>query len=434
MRRSTTTDGVYGVPDRIVRGAMGIALLFSLAACSEQVTSSLGCPELCTDQSATLRDTVLTDAIVFDTTLTGYPLLGTTRELTLVTRGDTADVRVVARFDTLPSQFVPKTPQPDSLIALVDSATMLFVIDTTFVRPTSAVTIDAFDVDTTAADTARAALVPLFRPDRLIGSSTFQPAQLRDTLRLQLNNDSLLAKIRANARLRVGLRIREGSYHTLRISGTAFAPRVRFRVSTDTTIAPDTVFLNSRTPADDPVVAGALAFFPVIAAGALAPPSQDVLALGGINGARTYLRFVLPPIVLDSVQVVRASLELAQRAPRSLGGSGDTLTVLTSVVLAGRDVTDVPTELNFLSPFGAFPVDTLRVVPSQTGLRQVEIVNVVRAWRVVGAATATRAIVLTVLQEGYSPGEINFHSSDAPEDVRPRLRLTYVPRRGFGIP
>jgi hypothetical protein len=316
----------------------------------------------------------------------------------------------------------------------VDSATMIFVVDTAFVRPTTAITIDAYDVDTTAADSNTDALVPLFRPDRLIGSTTFQPAQVRDTLQLKLDNAALLAKIQANARLRVGLKLRDGSFPTVRISGTNFAPRVRFRVSTDSTVKPDTLLLDSGSPADNPVLASALALFPLRAAGRLPAPPADLLAVGGINGARSYLRFVIPPIVLDSVQVIRASLELTQKPPRSAGGSGDTLTVLTSAVLAGPLVTDVPTELNFLAPFGSFPVDTLRVVPGQDMVRRVEIVNLVRAWRVVGAEKATRAIVLTVTQEGTSPGEIDFYSSDAPADVRPRLRLTYVPRRGFGIP
>lgn len=428
-----TTDGVYGVADRIVRGALGIALLLALGACSEQVTSSLGCPELCSDQSATLRDTVLTDAIVFDTTLTGYPLLGTTRQLSLVNRGDTADVRVVARFDTLPNTFVPAAPQADSAITFVDSATMIFVIDTTYVRPTSAVTIDAFDVDTTADDTNRDALIPLFRPDRLIGSTTFQPAELRDTLRLKLDNAALLAKIHADARLRVGLKIRDGSFPTLRIAGNAFSPRIRFRVSADTTVKPDTVNLYSSTPSDV-VVATGLALYPINVAGVLPPPPQDVLAIGGINGARAYIRFQIPPIVLDSVQVLRAALELTQTPSRYAGGSDDTLTVLTSAVLAGPQVTDVATELNFLAPFLAFPVDTLRLMPGAGALRTLEIVQLVRAWRVVGAERATRALVLTAFQEGTSPGELNFYSTEAPEDVRPRLRLTYVPRRGFGIP
>ena len=433
MRRAATTDGVYAVPDRIVRGALGIAFLLALGACSEKVTSSLGCPELCSDQSATLRDTLLADAVVFDTTLTGYPLLGTSREISLVNRGDTADVRAVARFDTLPNTFVPAAAQADSSITFVDSATMIFVIDTGFVRPTSAVTIDAFDVDTTAADTDRDALIPLFRPDRLIGSTTFQPAELRDTLRLKLDNAALLAKIQANAKFRVGLKIRDGSFPTLRIAGTAFSPRVRFRVSADTTVKPDTVNLYSSTPSDVVVAAG-LALYPVNAAGVLPPPPQDILAIGGINGARTYLRFNIPSIVLDSVQVIRAALELTQKPSRYAGGSDDTLTVLTSAVLAGPEVTDVATELNFLAPYAAFPVDTLRLIPGAGAVRTLEIVKLVRAWRIVGAERATRALVLTVFQEASSPGELNFYSTEAPEDVRPRLRLTYVPRRGFGIP
>jgi hypothetical protein len=434
MMRRATTDGVYGVPDRILRVALGIALLVASSGCSEKVTSSLGCPELCSDQSAQLRDTVLTDVVVLDTTLTGYPLLGTTRELSLVTRGDTADVRVVARFDTLPNRFVPPKPQPDSLIALVDSARMIFTVDTSYVRPTSPVTIDAFDVDTAADDSATSALVPLFRPDRLIGSTTFQVAEIRDTLKLALSDSAVLAKIQANTRLRVGLRIRQGSFNTLRVSATGFAPRIRFRVSKDTTVAPDTVIINSLSPANDVLVASGFAIYPVIAAGALPPAPQTLLAVGGLAGARSYVRFLIPSIVIDSVQLIRASLELTQVPSRSAGGSGDTLTVLTSAIIANRGVTDIPTELNFLAPTSAFPVDTLRLTPGQSGLKTLEIVNLVRAWRAVGPLKTTQALLITVPQEGTSPGELDFYSIDAPADVRPRLRLTYVPRRGFGIP
>ena len=89
------------VPDRLLRGALGAALLLVLAACSEQVTGSLGCPQLCSDQSVQLRDTVLVGGVTLDTTFTGFPRLGTPGTLTLVAQGDTADVRLVARFDTL---------------------------------------------------------------------------------------------------------------------------------------------------------------------------------------------------------------------------------------------------------------------------------------------------------------------------------------------
>src|ERR1700716_1821960 len=174
-----STDGVYVVSDRILRGALGALLLLALGACSEQVTSSVGCPTLCADESATLRDTVLVGAVVFDTTLTGFPPLGQSRDLALVARGDTADVRLIARFDTLPSTFVPSTPRPDSLIALVDSAAFVFRVDTSFHKQVVPITIDAFDVDTTAADTVPTTLLPLFRNDRLIGSATYQPSAVK---------------------------------------------------------------------------------------------------------------------------------------------------------------------------------------------------------------------------------------------------------------
>ncbi len=420
--------------DRILRGALGASLLFMISACSEQVTSSLGCPELCTDQSATLRDTLLSGAVVLDSTFTGFPLLGATRDIALIARGDTADVRIIARFDTLPSTYLPAAPQPDSLIARVDSATLLFRVDTTFEKPTVQVTIDAFDVDTTAADTVPATLLPLFRDDRLLGTATYLVADVKDTLRLPLQNAAVLAKARSGGRLRIGLRLRAGKSTSLLVVGNTFAPRVRFRVAADTTVKPDTLFLVSRTPATDASIASSLLLYPLHAAGALGRPPADRIAIGGIAGARSYLRFDIPGIVIDSVQVIRASLELTQRPSRFLGGSQDTLTLLALPVIAGPAVTDVFTASQFLGSPLSFPVDTLRLIPRDSGQKLLEIVNIVRAWRFVGTTRTTRALVLRASQEGLRAGEVDFFSIDGPAAVRPRLRLTYVPRRGFGLP
>jgi hypothetical protein len=425
---------VYEVPDRIFRGALGAALFLVLGACSENVTNSLGCPSLCTDQSATLRDTVLAGAVVFDSTVTGFPLLGVSRELSLVARGDTADVRVIARFDTLPRTYVPTTAQADSLIKRVDSATLIFRIDTTFVKPTIPLTIEAYDVDTTAADTVPRTLLPLFRPDKLIGSQTYQVSALKDTLRLPLNNAILLQKVTNNQRLRIGLKLSAASSATLRVSATVFSPIVRFRVSADTAVKSDTVLLRSKTPTNDAPIASSLALYPLIAKGALPPPPLSVLAVGGVAGARAYMQFTIPPIVLDSVQVIRASLQLTQLPSRSAGGGQDTLTVLTQPVTAGPAVTNVFTASQFLAPVALWPVDTLRLMPSVSGARTLEIVNIVRAWRTVGAANSTRALVVRAAQEASSPGELNFSSISGPVASRPSLRLTYVPRRGFGLP
>ena len=151
--------------------AAAVALLAAAQACTEQVNASLGCPALCTDQNADLRDTILEGSVVQDTSLFGFPQLGESRDVTLLNRGDTADLRLVARFDTLPTNF-RNTAAQDSVISRIDSASFIFVTDTNVAKPTRPITISAFDVDTTAADTNTAALLPLFRASRLLGTRT----------------------------------------------------------------------------------------------------------------------------------------------------------------------------------------------------------------------------------------------------------------------
>lgn len=428
-----TTDGVYVLPERILRGALGALLLFGFVACTESVTGTLGCPQLCGDQSATLRDTTLTGVVTTDSVLTGYPEFGETRDFTMISQGDTADVRVVIRFDTLPNTFRHPNSAADSAVTRVDSARIFFVVDTTIGRPKAPVTIDAFDVDTTAADTLRSALIPLFRPDRLIGSRTFEVAEIRDTLPLPISNAVVLAKATAGARLRVGLRIRSTGTVRLRISGSAFSPRLTFRVTPDTLVSRDTVLLQSFTPTDDPI-APVYALYPIVVTGAQPIPAPTVLAVGGVGGARTYLRFNIPPILLDSVQVVRASLLLNQVASRAVASSADTTALLVSPILAGEQITDVRTIIRFAGAGSDVGVDSVRLVPKDEGLRSIELVNLFRAWRAVGSANSIRAIVLRAKQEAASAAELNFVSSEGAEALRPKLRITYVPRRGFGLP
>ena len=429
-----TTDGVYVLPERFLRSALGALLLLGSVACTEEVTGSLGCPDLCTDQSATLRDTTLLGVVVLDSALTGYPEFGTTRDFTLISQGDTADVRLVIRFDTLPNTFRHPNANADSAITRVDSARIFVVVDTTIGRPTAAVTIDAFDVDTTAADSLGSALVPLFRPDRLIGTRTFEVAEIRDTLPLPISNATVLAKATAGARLRVGLRIRSAQSPTrLRVAGSVYAPRLTFRVTPDTLVSRDTVLLQSKTPVGESI-ANVYAMYPIVVSGALPIPGAGVLAVGGVAGTRSYLQFNVPPILVDSVQVIRASLLMNQLQSRVTASSADSMALLVNPILAGSQITDVGTIVSFAGSGSVVGLDSVRLVPKDPGLRSIELVNLFRAWRAVGAENSIRAIVLRAKQEGSTAAELDFVSTEGAVSLRPRLRITYVPRRGFGLP
>lgn len=436
--RLSPPDGVYAVPERLLRVALGAALFLSLAACSEQVTGSLGCPQLCADQSAQLRDTVLTGSVTLDTTFVGFPRLGSASNLTLIAQGDTADVRLVARFDTLPSSYRPAGATVDSPISRVDSAALIFVVDTSIGRPTGPVRLDAFDVDTTAADTVPRSLLPLFRSDRALGSRTLSVGDLKDTVRFPISDAAVLAKLSAGRRLRIGLRLVNLGASTgsarLRFS-SGLPPILRFRISPDTLVAPDTVKLSSRTPSDVASIAAGLIFYPIIASGQLPAPANTLLAVGGLGGSRTYFQLSIPSIVLDSVQVLRATLQLTQRPSRAFGTASDTVRVVVNPVTASPALTDLFTASQFFTSPAQFAIDTVRLVPRDSGRRDFELVNLVRLWRSLGTINSSRALVLRSSQEGESAAELNFYSSDAlPESLRPTLRLTYVPRRGFGLP
>ena len=419
--------------DRILRGALGALLLVGLAACTEELTGSLGCPELCGDQSATLKDTTLVGVIAIDSTLNGYPKFGSSRDFTMIAQGDTADVRLVIRFDTLPNTFRHPNAPADSAITRVDSARIYVVVDTTIGRPKAPVTIDMFDVDTTAADSLTGALVPLFRPDRLIGTRTFEVAEIRDTLPLPLNNSVVLAKATAGARLRVGIRISSTQVAKLRVVGSVFAPRLTFRVTPDTLVRKDTVLLQSKTPAGESI-ATVYAMYPIIVSGALPVPGPGVIAVGGVSGARTYLQFNIPSILIDSVQVIRASLLLNQLQSRVVASSADSMALLVNPILAGSQVTDVGTIVDFAGSGANIGLDSVRLVPKDPGLRSVELVNLFRAWREVGSQNSNRALVLRARHEASSAAEIDFVSTEGALANRPRIRITYVPRRGFGLP
>jgi hypothetical protein len=434
-----TAQSEYGrsvrLPHRLIRGALGALLLFAISACSEKLTSSLGCPQLCGDQSATLFDTTLTGTMTLDTALTGFPLLGGAREFTLLSQGDTVDVRVVVRFDTIPNTFRHPNASVDSAVTRLDSATLIFTVDTSIGRPTVPITLDAYDVDTTAVDTLRSALIPLFRPDRLLGSATYQPTDIRDTLKLPISSAAVLARAKAGSHLRIGLRLRPTTAPAkLRVSGSDFAPRLTYRVSPDTLVRPDTIRFTSFTPANDPNLATVFALYPIIVAGAQPIPGPGVLAVGGVGGTRVFMRFALPPLLVDSVTVVRASLILQQLPSRVAASSADTIALVVNPIIAGPQITD-PFLLSQFSASGAVVgLDSVRFVPKDGGQRSIELVNLFRVWRNAGTVNSIRAIVIRASQEASSAAEIDFVSTEGPLAQRPRIQLTYVPRRGFGLP
>lgn len=410
---------------------VAIAVAVGVAACTESFAGGDACPSLCPSKPLAFRDTVI-DAVIVDTAVAGYPALGLSSALLLANRGDTLVTRGVIRFDVLPTSFLPNKGTTTESISTVDSVMLVIPLDTTARLGNAPVTIEAFDVDTTANDSSSVVLKTLFRSDRFLGSVTLTPSTQSDTLRVPLSKIVLAKKIAAGARLRVGLRmVGQGQLRLLAFSSGAGLPYVRFDPSTDTTYAPLTF---SPTTSMENATTDVNLAYQVYAIVDKGSPAADAttLVIGGYPAYRTYMRFLLPTSISDSSTIVRAEVLLTQQ-PSKFGSVADTISVLPMVPTTTTAISDLRRILD-LSADGAFAaLDSTRLVPRDSGQRALNVLQLARSWKAL-PADVPRAVAFRINREGSQPSELRFFSSKAAASLRPKLRITYQPKSESAIP
>jgi hypothetical protein len=415
----------------------------TFGACDEQLNGGNACPSLCPNPHAQLRDTTFF-AISLDTTVIGFPALGAESQFVVAQMADTLQTGAVFRFDSLPNVFRRVNTVTDSVIVSVDSAYLRLTIVTGDTLGL-ATTVDVYDVDMDGAEESDpTAVTSVFTADRLLGSRTIPADSLRDSLRIPLDNAKLLAKIQiadsTRRRVRLGVRLRDGGARKMRIQALNPDPDVLgdggaitqlvFRPSADTSV-PKIVLSNvSRTPADLPVFAFDYADYPVIFQAPPEPPA-GVLRVGGLPGRRAYMKFDIPSSILDSSSVVRATLQLTQRPARFSPDARDTVRIDQYGVVASPAITDLSRALLFIDQLRP---DSLRVVPADSGLHEFEVISWVRIWKGTKESKTPRALAFALRREAKVASVVDFFSIEAPVDVRPRLRLTYMPKSTTVVP
>lgn len=412
--------------------AIGAAVVF--AACDEKLDSGLACPALCPGPDMTVRDTTLF-AVELDTSVAGFPLIGTELQLFIASLGDTLQTRGIVRYDSLPDTFRHVNTAEDSVIVAVDTGAIIKLRLVTGDTVGLPVTVELYDVDLNGAEDADPTAVDTaFTADRLIGSRTFAAESLKDSISVPIEPDKLLAKLQATFpanRLRVGIRVTSAGSAQLTVvtSNGLSAPRLVFRPARDTTVPIVDMGPRSQTP-DEAFIASDLADYLVVVKAPPDPP-PDVLRVGSIPGRRAYFRFNIPTNILDSSSVVRATLLLTQRPNAFSPDALDTVTIEQFAVTAGPTVTDVARALLFLT---SSTTDSVPLVAADSGVRAFEMIGLVRAWRNTKPDRTPRAFALRSRTEGQSGRQVDFFSLEAPLDVRPRLRLSYLPQQPPGIP
>ena len=313
---------------------------------------------------------------------------------------------------------------------------ILFTCGFRWIAPDAAVrrrTLSAFDVDTTQSDSVPAVLRSLFRADRLLGSVTFTPSATRDSLRVPLSKAKVLAKIASKSRLRLGLRLTSGSGQLRLIAfrlGTG-APSVIFDATTDTLYSPIVNLPNTIVSGLTDEAQIAYQVYTLVDRGSSAPVA-GTLVVGGFPAFRSYLRFAVPASVTDSGTIIRAELLLTQR-PSRFGNVADTVGIVPLVPTTSESVTDVRRILDLAAEGALAALDTTRLVPRDSGVRALNVLNLVRSWRTL-PKTVPRALAFRIGGEGSQPAELLFFSSEAAATLRPKLRITYLPRTEQALP
>ena len=400
------------------------------AACTEKLDNSAGCPILCPDQGGQI-ETVTIDAIALDTTVSALQGQGTETTLLLATRGDTIDARAVIRFDSIPDRY--RRPGADTTgieVTTVDSVLLRVRVDTVGGKVPASVTFELYDVNSDAPDSAIAPIAALFTPERLITRATLLKTALKDTVNIALPGSAILS--RKGGRFRIGIRATAAQSVQLRLlsqEGAGNPTTLSYRVSPDTTIARVVLTPSSNTPANQPILAGSLSDYTLLVKGTATGPSS-LLNVGGLPARRVYMRFNIPSFLVDSVDVIRATLLLTQ-IPNATIDPADTLFLIPHVGLAAAAVTDVAKAAQITAVAIS---DTLHVTPGGSGLKTVEIANVLSLWRAQSATETPRALVLLSTTEGSSPLEARFYPVEAAPELRPRLRISYSARKSTGLP
>lgn len=434
-----------GAPSRALALVAGLALAsLAAGACSEQLETTGVCTDasgLCPEQGIEVEEIVL-QPVTLDTSLAGVPILGSEPYLALVRRGDSIDTRAVVRFDDLPRYHRTTSTGTDSaLISSVVGSEVRLVIDNResgFVGP---VTIEAFDVLHSAADTSTAETLAQFSDERRIGTLEVTPPPASDTtsfdtLAVPIDPARLLARIQAEEPMRVGLRVTGSDQASVLVTHGA---ALFFRVVADTAVPAFTLATSSTTPTNDNALRSDLRSYVVIAAGT-APPPPEVVAVGGLPNRRSFLRFSIPEGAIPTgARVVRATLLLTQKPVQGYVAS-DSFVVNVLPVSSSSAVTDIDRLVRLASnprdqAGGEIPlVSPMVLVPGDSGQKEVGVANLVSLWSARSGVDVQPAIVLAPRFEGASALRAEFFSSEAAPELRPTLRLSFIRRINFDLP
>ena len=395
--------------------AMLLAAL-ALAGCQEKLTAPADCPALCPGGQPQIFDEVFTAIPGADSSYSGYVQPHQARSLLLSNGLEGFEERALVRFLTRADSVSVR----DTLRGYtIDSVALSFTVAA---RDTNVNGLElwiyriapGFDSSSTFAGVA-----PAFVPESLIATVPI-PDTLNTGVVRTVFQGADLSRVQISpadsGRLAVGVRLSAPTFTGVRLGAVAGGITGPLFTTYATLDVPDTGTAKLRTLALSTAFNTYVSEVPQVS-------DPSFLAVGGAPSSRALLRFDLPPRILDSATIVRATLELTPIAPIS-GLPTDVAQLEARSVLA---------DVGGKSPVNTqplrVPVDTLELGATTVSM---EAVRLIELWL---GSNRPSALVLALTPEGASFTNPVFYSTRAADPaLRPRLRLSYLLSFPFETP
>jgi len=400
----------------MVRQLASLSLLLLAGACAEDIAAPGACPDFCPTTGIQVVDTVVVASIFRDSSYSGYVPTHQAESMQLTT-GGAFESHGVVRFQSFSDSVYLDTATTDLRpVIAIDSFSVRLVYDARsdgtgdfeFVFHRLPASVDS--------TVSYADLESFFNDSIELGTAWVTSEETSDSIDAVLPGDALPISEEDSSVVAIGLSVRsvEPAFVTLPTinSDYQYLQITRFvqvdsadgelAARSDTTNAAFDTFVFTDPPA----------------------PAATALQVGGSPSIRSFLHVALPSYIVDSSDVIRATLLLVPAEP-VVGAPGDTIRILAEGLAA---------DIGPKSPIVQVAADSidffsgLASVGSSDTLR-IDVTHIVAPWK--NYPDLSRSLMLRAVLESGTLGEFRFNSSVSAVGT-PALQVTYVPQSLVG--
>ena len=396
-----------------------VALGVGQLGCDQKITAPGVCPQFCPSSGIAVQETLLTEVVLSDTSYSGY-LDGFEGITVHVAGGGTGVSYGVFRFE----KFGNKMPFDNNINVPIDSGggrmdslrLEVKLSDWDANVPGAELVLHRLPVSV-GQNSTFAELLPFFSDSTVIGSvalpdTVLPDSVITDTLSIVFLPSDVPNFVADSFEIAVGLSVRAPSQaHTRLFAWESDRGPVMRRFATIVNYDSAGAFVERN---DNRVAKFDTHIFPDFAG----PGQPQTLEIGGDPVSRAFLKMTLPDVILDSSQVISATLLLVPTEPLA-GIPTDTINFVAGALGA---------DFGAKSPLLFSPNDlALSATPLAVGSSDtlaLNVTNVIALWQ--SNSNRVRSMAIVMQREGGSVGVLRVGSVTHPT-LKPTLRLIYVP-------